>query len=141
MPPVDQTAWPESTHGLLLPSNPPLTINWPPPALLTVRVTGTLTGELVAPVAVTVIAPLYVPGVRPAMLTETVTAEGAVPEVGLTLSHVALSVALQFNVPPPVLVMPRDWFAGFAPPAVAVKLKLDGLTPIVGLVGAPALPL
>jgi hypothetical protein len=65
------------------------------------------------------------------MSTDTVVVEGAVPDVGLTLSHVALSLAVQFSVPPPVLVMFKDWFAGLAPPA-AVKLKLVGLTPIVG---------
>src|SRR5262245_60981562 len=66
-----------------------------------VRVTGIVTGVLVAPVAEIVIVPLYVPAVRPVMLTEAVTVAGAVPEVGLRLSQVALSLALKLSVPPP----------------------------------------
>jgi len=56
-----------------------------------------------------------------------------VPVVGLSVNHAALSLTDQFNVPVPVLLILRAWLAGFAPPAVAVKLKLVGLTPIVGL--------
>jgi hypothetical protein len=52
-----------------------------------------------------------------------------------------LLLAVQFKVPAPVLVMLKDWLAGFAPPTVAVKLKLEGLTPIVGEVGALVLAL
>ena len=74
-------------------------------------------------------------------MTDTVVAEGAVPEVGLTLSQVWLGLAVQLSVPPPVLLIDRDWPAGLLPPAVAEKLRLDGLTPMVGLVGEPLLPL
>ena len=63
-------------------------------AAFTVSVTGTLTGVLVAPVAETVIVPLYVPAARPEMLTESVLLEGAVPVVGLRVSHVASSLRL-----------------------------------------------
>ena len=47
------------------------------------------------------------------MLTEAVSVEGAVPLVGLRLSHEALSEAVQFNVPPPVLEMETFCVAGF----------------------------
>ena len=41
------------------------------------------------------------------MFTDTVSVEGAVPEVGVTLNQfpVLLGVAVQFSVPPPVFVM------------------------------------
>ena len=68
------------------------------------------------------------------MLAEAVTVEGAVPLVGLSVNQVASSLAVQFSVPLPVLVILSVWFAGFAPPTVAVKLRLVGLTPMVGVV-------
>ena len=108
---------------------------------MTVKVTGTLTGVLVAPVALMVIVPLYVPAARPVMSTEAVSVEGAVPLVGLTVSHGALSLAVKLSVPAPVLLMLIVWLAGLLPPAVAVKLRLAGLTPMVGCVAAPDTPL
>ena len=75
------------------------------------------------------------------MLAEIVAVEGAVPLAGLTLSHPALLVPFQLSVPPPVFEIDNVWFAGFDPPSVAVKVKLDGLTPIVGGGGAPAVEL
>jgi len=90
---------------LLVDSNPPLVINSVPPEAFTVSVTGTLSGELDAPVALTVMVPLYVPAASPLILTEAVSVEGAVPLAGLTLSHEALSVAVQLNVPPLALLM------------------------------------
>ncbi len=75
------------------------------------------------------------------MLTETVSVDGAVPLAGLTLSQGALSLAVQLSVPPPVLVMLSVWLAGLLPPAVAVKLRLVGLTPMVGCVAGADVPL
>lgn len=75
------------------------------------------------------------------MLTEAVNVEGAVPDACVTVNHEALSVCDQFNVPLPVFVMLMVWFAGFDPPAVAVKLRLLGLTPMVGLVATLPLAL
>src|SRR5215467_139405 len=75
------------------------------------------------------------------MLTEAVSVEGAVPLVGLTVNHGALTLAVKLRVPAPVLVTLIVWFAGLAPPAVAVKLRLPGLTPIVGCVGGADVPL
>jgi hypothetical protein len=98
----------------------------------TVRVTGTLTGELVAPVAEMVMVPLYVPAARPEVFAETVTDEGAVPLAGLMVSQVALEEPDQVSVPPPVLLTLSVWLAGLAPPWVPVKEKLAGLTPMVG---------
>ena len=59
-----------------------------------------------------------------------------VPEAGDTVNQVALSLALQLNVPPPVLLMLRVWAAGLLPPCCAVKEKLVGLAPIAGGTGA-----
>ena len=59
-----------------------------------------------------------------------------VPEAGLTVSHVALSVAVQERVPPPVLLMLSVWVAGLLPPCWAVKDKLSGLAPMAGGTGA-----
>src|SRR3977135_1272411 len=61
-----------------------------------------------------------------------------VPEAGLRVNHVALSLALQLNVPPPVLLMLRSCAAGFAPPAVAAKERLMGVARIAGGTGAAA---
>jgi hypothetical protein len=56
----------------------------------------------------------------------------SVPEVGLRLSHEALSLALQFNVPPPVFETEMFWLAGLVPPCVAVKDRVVGPNPITG---------
>ena len=58
-----------------------------------------------------------------------------VPEAGLRVNQAALSVALQVNVPPPVLLRLKVWFAGLLPPCWAVKDRLIGLAPMEGLVG------
>jgi hypothetical protein len=62
----------------------------------------------------------------------TVTARFPVPEAGETASQVALGLALQLKVPPPVLLMLTVWVAGLAPPWVAVKERLVGLAPMAG---------
>ena len=100
-------------------------------AAITVSVTGTDCGVLVAPVAVIVIVPLYVPAVRLAVFTLTVTVLGAEPEAGLRVNHAALSLTDQLMVPPPVFVMLSVWLAGFKAPCVPVKVKLVGFSPIV----------
>ena len=45
-----------------------------------------------------------------------------------------LSLALQLNVPPPVLLMFKVCVEGLLPPCWAVKERLVGLVPIAGLV-------
>ena len=55
------------------------------------------------------------------------------PETELSDNQVALSLALQFSVPPPVLLMVRACTAGLPPPCWAVKDRLVGLVPIAGL--------
>jgi hypothetical protein len=53
-----------------------------------------------------------------------------VPEVRLSLSQGALSLAIQLSVPPPELLMLKVWDAGLAPPCVVAKEKLGGVTPM-----------
>jgi hypothetical protein len=78
----------------------------------TVRVTGIDCGLPVAPVAVIVTVPVYVPGVSPASDAETpievVALEERLPDACATLSHPPLVVACQASVPPPLLVMVID---------------------------------
>jgi hypothetical protein len=74
------------------------------------------------------------------VVTLSVTAPFPVPDVGLSVNQVALSLAVQMSVPVPVLLMLKVWLAGLAPPCVAVKERLVGLTPMTGSTtgGAPA---
>ena len=62
-----------------------------------------------------------------------VTVPFPVPEAGLRVSQAALSLADQVSVPPPVLLIVRACVAGLPPPCWAVKERLVGLAPIVGL--------
>src|SRR5262245_22433516 len=54
------------------------------------------------------------------------------PELGLSVSQVALSLAVQARVPPPVLLRAMVWVAGLPPPWVAVNEMLVGFAPIAG---------
>lgn len=58
-----------------------------------------------------------------------------VPEAGLTDNQVALALAFQLKVPPPVLLMLTVCAKGLLPPCWAVKDRLVGLIPIAGLTG------
>ena len=102
---------------------------------LTVSVTVIVFGEPVAPVAVTVISVVYVPAASPVIDGVTVIVPAFVPLVGDTLSHVALSDAVQSIVSPPVLLTASVLAAGSEPPAVAVKARLAGVTDSAGGVG------
>ena len=88
---------------------------------LTVSVTVIVFGEPVAPVAVTVTSVVYVPAASPVIDGVTVIVPAFVPLAGDTLSHVALSDAVQSIVPPPVLLTASVLAAGSEPPAVAVN--------------------
>lgn len=70
------------------------------------------------------------------MVTLAVTEPLPVPEVGESVNQAALSLALHVKVPPPVLLILKDWFTGLFPPCWAVKDRLVGLTPIAGGTGA-----
>src|SRR5689334_6596933 len=86
---------------------------------VSVSVTGTLAGEPVAPVAVIVSSPLSVPVASPEMSMLTLSALGAVPFAGATVSHDWLLAEVNVRVPLPVLLIFKLSGAGFAPPVVA----------------------
>src|SRR4051812_30568946 len=102
----------------------------------TVNVTGMVLGDPAAPGAVTVMSVVYVPVGRPAMFGVTVIVPLPVPPAGERLSHEALSLALQFSVPPPELLTPSVLAAGLTAPTVPRNERLVGLTESAGGVGA-----
>jgi hypothetical protein len=65
---------------------------------LTVSVTATVFEAV--PTALTVRMPLYDPAVSPAVFTLVVNVLLPLPDAGLTASHEASSLTVQFNVPP-----------------------------------------
>ena len=71
-------------------------------AAVTVNEMGTVTG--LAPVALRVMEPVWVPAVSVPVVTLTVTVPLPVPEAGLTVNQGVVSLALQLKVPPPVLL-------------------------------------
>ncbi|TKB72039.1 MAG: hypothetical protein E8D46_14990 [Nitrospira sp.] len=68
-----------------------------------VSVTGTVIGA--APEALKVMAPLWLPAVKPPMFTVMVMDPFPVPEAGATVNQVTLSLALQPSEPPPTLLI------------------------------------
>jgi len=98
----------------------------------TTNVTGTITGEFDAPVAVIVIVSLYVPGFKPVGLALTLIVDGAVPEVWLSPSHGWVADADQTSVPPPELEMVNDTGEEFPAPWVRVNVKLAGVACRIG---------
>jgi len=99
-----------------------------------VNVTGRV--FVVAPLAATVTRALYVPAPRPEVLTVATTVPEFVPVVGLSVSHAALSVAVQDSVPLPVVVTLMLCAAGLVPPAAPLKLSADGPRVITGVEAA-----
>ncbi len=72
-------------------------------AAITVKVTGT--EVLLAPGALMVIVPLYVPTANEPVAALTLIAPLLIPEAGESVIQAALSLAAQVRVPPPVLLM------------------------------------
>src|SRR5688572_5070962 len=79
------------------------------------------------------------PVANPAVFTLVVNVPFPVPEAGLSVNHVASSLAVQVKVPPPVLQIGRASCRGLAPPCVAVKESAVGLAPMAGGTGAAAM--
>ena len=65
---------------------------------LTVSVTATVFDE--DPGALTVMVPLYVPAISPVVFTAAVNVLLLLPDAGLTPNHEALSLTVQFTIPP-----------------------------------------
>lgn len=68
---------------------------------------------------------------RPVVVMVAVEDPLPVPEAGLMVSQLALSLTVQLSVPPPVLEMASVWPVGLGPPCVAVNPILVGLSPMV----------
>lgn len=79
---------------------------------------------LVIPPPVTVIADVLLPILAVAVFTLAVTIPLPEPDVGLTVNHDALSLAVHV----PLEAIAIDWFAGFAVPCVAVNDRPAGVT-------------
>ncbi len=105
-------------------------------AAATVTVTGT--EVLLAPGALRVIMPLYVPTANEPVAALTLIAPLLIPEAGESVNQAALSLAVQVRVPPPVLLMFSVWAAGLPSPCWTVKAKPVGLAPMAGGTGAGA---
>ena len=73
------------------------------------------------------------PAVRVPVVTVRLTVPFPVPDAGESDSHAVLLLAVQSNVPPPVLLTVRVWAAGLPLPCWAVKDRLVGLVLIAGL--------
>jgi hypothetical protein len=101
----------------------------------TVSVTVIVFGEPLTPAAAIVTSAVYVPADSPEIDGVTVTVPLCVPLAGESDSHVASSLAVQFRVPPPVLVTEIVFAAGLAPPCVAENDKLAGEADNTGGVG------
>jgi hypothetical protein len=103
-----------------------------------VRVTGIVTGEFTAPSDATVIVPVYVPAVRPAVLNPAVSVEGASVELRVAESQLppagefTVTDLVRFNVPVPELVMVIVCDGGFEPPAPPLAVILDADMESVG---------
>jgi hypothetical protein len=84
----------------------------------------------------TVTLAVCVPGCRPLVLTATARSRGALPLVGVTVSHDASSDALKVNVPPPVFVTASVLPAGLPAPASPANDNAAGATARTGGAGA-----
>jgi hypothetical protein len=82
----------------------------------TVKETGIVCGEFVAPVPTTLIEAVCVAAESPETLAETVKDPGAAPEAGEIESHDAVLDAFQLNVPVPELAMFTVCAVGLLPP-------------------------
>lgn len=98
----------------------------------TVNVTVATAGEPWAPAAVTVRWPVYIPAVRLPTDANTCSVCGAVPPVGVADNQVASAESVNVNVPVPVFATLKLAGDGFAPPWMAAKLKVDGVTERIG---------
>jgi len=84
----------------------------------TVRWTEIICGLFEAPVAVTVIAPVYGPGVKAVVFTEIVSVAGVVPDWEPGMSQPAFEAADHESVVAVELEIETDWEAGGDPPIV-----------------------
>src|SRR5215831_15307316 len=128
---TDQSAaWPsgEISQLLLLPELK-LSLNKSVP---TYKLTGTLSGVLVAPVELRITLPLYCPTASELLLAVTEIVVGAAPLVGLALSQVESVLAVQFITPDPALLTVVFCEAGLSVVAPKKFNELGDAARIVG---------
>jgi hypothetical protein len=101
----------------------------------TVKVTVILAGEPWAPADVTVTWPVYVPAVSVPTVAETCKVWGAVPLAGVTVSQDESLATVKLSVPVPVFVTFAVCDVGFAPPCVALNVRVTGETDKTGCGG------
>jgi hypothetical protein len=81
--------------------------------------------------------PVWVPGVSPITLTETVTfcdaPDDRLPELTFPEIQEGLNDADHDSVPVPVFSIVTVWSEGFGPPSGAVHVREAGLTPMRGV--------
>ena len=100
-------------------------------AAVTVKETGIVTGvTLVPPLRVT--EPVWLPGAKAPVVACKVTVPFPLPEPALKVNQPVFSLARQFKVPPPVLLMLSVCVAGLLPPSIAVNARLVGLAAMAG---------
>jgi hypothetical protein len=83
------------------------------------------------------ISALYLPAVKFATFTETITLlvpPVESPLVGLRSNQAASSFTDQFNTSPPEFHIPKVWTGGLSPPGVALKMMEEGLYDMLGCV-------
>jgi len=101
----------------------------------TTNVTVIVAGLFWAPVAATVMCPVYVPAVRLPTVAEISSVCGAVPLVGVAESQEESLLVVKVNVPAPPFVMLAAAGEGFvALPCVPLKVTEDCETPKIGAV-------
>lgn len=109
--------------------------------VVTLRVTGTDIGLLLAPVEANETLPVYVPAAKPVATMPTVAEKGVLPPGGITVSQLpptgVVLVAMVTAIGTPPLVTKTDCIAGSAP--LTVKVSDVELTPNVGGCGVPAI--
>ena len=100
---------------------------------VSVKVTITVCGVLVAPVAATVTGAVYVPADIPAELTEKVTEPLPVPLTTFGVSQGAFSMTDQVSVPEPALLIVNVCAVGLLPPCTPLYERFVALRPMVGV--------
>ena len=100
-------------------------------AAVTVKETGIVTGvTLVPPLRMT--EPVWLPGAKAPVFACKVTVPFPLPVPALRVNQPVCSLARQFKVPPPVLLMLSVCAAGLLPPSIAVNARLVGLAVMAG---------
>ena len=103
----------------------------------TVNMTIIVAGEPLAPGAVTVMCPTYVPMASVLVVHVIVRPWGAVPDAGETPSHGESELAVKFKVPEPVFVTLTFCVGGLGPLYGAENVSVYALRVKIGVMSGP----